>query len=125
MASPENSDAAIYARLRLRLRRGSLPLRVRPGNPDKPACQDEVRRGPSRGERRLEAVGIEPTADLLFHKDLQQSIAKKAESHAPVSPPSGADMPPDLDHVVSAWPSLPEHIKAAVVTLVKAAGVQP
>ena len=34
-------------------------------------------------------------------------------------------MPPDLGHVVSAWPTLPEHIKAAVVTLVKAAGVQP
>jgi len=73
----------------------------------------------------VEAVGIEPTADPLSHKDLQQSIAKKAESQDPASPPSGADMPPDLGHVVSAWPTLPEHIKAAVVTLVKAAGVQP
>ena len=32
------------ARLRFQLRRGSLPLRVRLGNPEKLACQDEVGR---------------------------------------------------------------------------------
>ena len=73
----------------------------------------------------VEAVGIEPTADPLSHKDLQQSIAKKSKIENPSSPPSRSDMPPDLGHVVSVWPRLPEHIKAAVVTLVKAAGVPP
>ena len=65
----------------------------------------------------VEAVGIEPTANPLFDKDLQQSIDEKYGPQAP----SGDD----LDQVVAAWPALPLHIKAAVVTLVKAAGVQP
>jgi len=30
-----------------------------------------------------------------------------------------AQTPPDLDRVVAAWPGLPEHIKAAVLALVK------
>jgi len=73
----------------------------------------------------VEAVGIEPTAEPLFHKDLQQSIAKKAESQDPSSPHSGGDAAPDLDHVVAAWPDLPEYIKAAVLALVNTAGVRP
>jgi hypothetical protein len=73
----------------------------------------------------VEAVGIEPTAEPLSHKDLQQSIAKKAESEDAVSPHSGGDAAPDLDHVVAAWPDLPEYIKAAVMALVNTAGVQP
>lgn len=73
----------------------------------------------------VEAVGIEPTAEPLSDKDLQQSIAKKEESEDPDPPQSGGDMPPDLGHVVSAWPTLPEYVKAAVMALVKTAGVQP
>ena len=36
------------------------------------------------------------------------------------------DSPPDLTQVTTAWPDLPEHIKAAILTLVQSAGeVQP
>ena len=36
------------------------------------------------------------------------------------------DLPPDLTQVTTAWPDLPEHIKAAILTLVQSAGeVQP
>jgi hypothetical protein len=36
-----------------------------------------------------------------------------------------AQIPPDLSHVVNRWKDLPEHIKAAVMALVKTAEVQP
>ena len=73
----------------------------------------------------VEAVGIEPTAEPLSDKDLQQSIAKKEESENPAPPQSGGDAAPGLDHVVAVWPALPEYIKAAVMALVNTAGVQP
>ena len=72
-------------------------------------------------QKMVEAVGIEPTAEPLSDKDLQQSIDEKYGPQAP----SRGDLTPDLDQVVAAWPALPQHIKAAVVTLVQAAGVQP
>ena len=68
----------------------------------------------------VEAVGIEPTAGPSNDKDLRQSITEK--SHPPATPlPSANGFPPDLAHVTASWPRLPEHIKAAILALVKTA----
>ncbi len=37
----------------------------------------------------------------------------------------GADLPPDLAEIVSAWPKLPEHIRAAVRALFESTGQAP
>ena len=73
----------------------------------------------------VEAVELEPTAEPFIDKDLQQSIAEKEESENPAPSQSGGDTAPGLDHVVAVWPTLPEYIKAAVMALMKVAGVQP
>jgi hypothetical protein len=72
----------------------------------------------------VEAVGIEPTADASNDNDLRQSITENEACQDPTPPDSGGNLAPDLDGVVSAWPSLPEFVKAAVMALVKTAGVQ-
>jgi hypothetical protein len=36
--------------------------------------------------------------------------------------PAGAEIDPDLTRVVTAWPDLPAHIRAAVLALIGTAG---
>ena len=72
----------------------------------------------------VEAVGIEPTPEASNDNDLRHSITENEELQTPTSPDSGGNLPPDLNQVVYAWPTLPRHIKAAVMALVTTAGVQ-
>jgi len=70
----------------------------------------------------VEAVGIEPTAEPSNDKDLRQSITEKSRFPADALPHHD-DLPPDLHRVTTSWPRLPEHIKAAILALVKTAEV--
>jgi hypothetical protein len=58
----------------------------------------------------------------------QTDLQKPADSMcAPVRAPNGPDatVDPDLAAVVSAWPGLPEALKAGIAAMVKAAGQTP
>jgi hypothetical protein len=58
-------------------------------------------------------------------RELRQGASERAAPgaarHRPEAqtPHVEAQTPPDLDRVITAWPGLPEHIKAAVLALVK------
>ena len=72
----------------------------------------------------VEAVGIEPTARPCNDKDLQQSIAQKAENEAGFraeTAPAETPPDPDLRAVIEAWPDLPKAIRAGIVAMVTAA----
>jgi len=70
----------------------------------------------------VEAVGIEPTAKPSNDKDLRQSITEKSHPLADALPRHG-EPPPDLARVTVSWPRLPEHIRAAILALVRTAEV--
>ena len=58
-------------------------------------------------------------------KDLregQSGAYKPAYKQNPEMPENDAsELPPDLAEIVTVWPKLPEHIKAAIMTLVRSA----
>ena len=96
---------------------------------------------PSRTEAWSQngAPGVTRTPDLRFRKpqtpaqnssggrELRQGDSERAAPGAARHRPEAqtqhnnieAQTPPDLDRVVAAWPALPQHIKAAVLALVK------
>ena len=96
---------------------------------------------PSRTEAWSQngAPGVTRTPDLRFRKpqtpaqnssggrELRQGDSERAAPgaarHRPEAqtPHIEAQTPPDLGHVVAAWSGLPEHIKAAILALVKTA----
>jgi len=52
-------------------------------------------------------------------------VDRKMDSRKSISTPQvtqidAPNLPPDLAEVVTCWPELPEHIKAAITTLVQA-----
>ena len=71
---------------------------------------------------------LPPVANSSPDKDLGQDASLRAAPGAARRYPEAqtqhnveAQTPHDLDCVVAAWPRLPEHIKAAVLALVKTA----
>ena len=73
-----------------------------------------------------EWIGIEPThsgADSAENKPFPESSAGGATKYAtktPGKPAAGELADPDLAAVADAWPMLAEHVRAAVLTLVRA-----
>ena len=63
-----------------------------------------------------------PAQNSSNRRDLGQGQTERAAPGAARRRPE-AQTPPDLDLIVDAWPRLPEHIKAAVLALVKTAEV--
>ena len=72
----------------------------------------------------LRAVDFESNAP-----DTQIQVPQQvSESHQPVLPscfPFPEQIPLDLATIVKAWPSLPPHIRAAVLALVNTGGPRP
>ncbi|MHC4707876.1 MAG: hypothetical protein ACYS8I_12420 [Planctomycetota bacterium] len=66
------------------------------------------------------------TQDLTnTHKgSLQTSLQTETENGPKQSTIDKQELPPDLAEIVAVWPALPEHIKAAVKALVRAAKAQ-
>ena len=90
------------------------PRTVPPGNGAAP------RRG--EGLRDVPPRGLEPgAASVGGDKDLQNRPARSGavSGAVPVERPPAAD--PGLAQVVTAWPDLPQAVKAGIVAMVKAA----
>jgi hypothetical protein len=64
--------------------------------------------------------GIEPLTSFPQSESVQQD-ATKAAPHLAHSLARETQIDPDLARVLDAWPTLPEHIKAAVLALLNAA----
>ena len=68
-----------------------------------------------------------PSQNSSDLRELRQGASERAAPgaarHRPEAqtPHIEAQTPPDLGHVVAAWSGLPEHIKAAILALVKTA----
>jgi hypothetical protein len=63
--------------------------------------------------RGIELPGVKPQK-LTKSSNPEESDAKSGAHDAPKVPTD-----PDFDMVVKAWPELPEHIKAAIKTLIQ------
>ncbi|OHB63108.1 MAG: hypothetical protein A2Y76_04920 [Planctomycetes bacterium RBG_13_60_9] len=100
-----------------------------------------MNKAPKRDERRLGGskpmVGFEPTTTGLQNRScgivnregayaysqqdqpLTPQLTPESQKQGQIEP---TPLPPDLAEIVAVWPQLPEHIQAAIITLVRAHG---
>jgi len=77
---------------------------------------------------KAEGTGVEPATPYgalhLQSGNTRQKLKGKRGSSATCQQiaSSDAEIPPDLQALIDAWPSLPEAIKAGILAMVKAAG---
>ena len=70
---------------------------------------------------------LTPEAKLIQNKHLQEAgsgVDRELDSEMSISAPETMEihtpnLPPDLAEVVTRWPELPDHIKAAIKALVR------
>jgi hypothetical protein len=64
---------------------------------------------------------VNPESDKTYESakpELTRKLIPESEKQAQIDT---QDLPADLAQIVTAWPNLPEHIKAAIMALVKTA----
>jgi hypothetical protein len=84
----------------------------------------------SGGDRRREAPGgFEPPVEVLQTSSISRQrftpkeVAIESPALCPSLAPRATDLTHDLAEIVTAWPTLPEPIKAGILAMVKAAAV--
>ena len=50
---------------------------------------------------------------------LKKELSGSGKSNAPKITPNNPDLPPELQEILNRWDGLPEHIKQAIMALVK------
>jgi hypothetical protein len=64
-------------------------------------------------------TGLEHRAEMPTNPQVSETGGAESGANRPVS---GPDADPDLAAVISAWPGLPQALKAGIVAMVKTAG---
>jgi len=66
-------------------------------------------------------LAVPKTEGVESQADEEQALTADAAPRLPAGCSTPPELPPDLARVIDAWPSLPAHIRAAVLALVTTA----